>query len=470
MRVATTLIGAALLAFPAGAAAAGDPLREQQWGLSMIEADAAHAVSTGAGAVVAVIDTGVLGTHPDLAGRLLAGRDFVQGDDTPHDGNGHGTHVSGIVAANAGNGIGVSSVAPGAQVLPVRVLADDGSGTVDDVAAGIDWAVARGADVINLSLGDEGAFLGPDAAFAAAIDRALDRGVVVAAAAGNSGLPVCEQPDGEGRLLCVGAVDRRRTRGVFSSFGRGLGLMAPGGSAVPLAGEGVLSTFTGPEYDEMSGTSQAAPHVAGVAALLVAKGVRGQAAVQRMGATAVDAGPPGPDPEYGAGIVNARRALEGLDGSGPGGGSGGPTGGDGPGGGASARVSVRRVQRIRAVLKRGVRVRCLAAGAGRCRAVLGPARCSAAGAGRCRAVLGPTRCSAAGRRRCRTLSGRAQTRLAAGSRALQPGVWTILRARPTPRGRRLLRLALRRGVRLRARLRVTLPGTAPRRFPLLLRP
>jgi subtilisin family serine protease len=448
--VATALIAAAALVFPAGAWAAVDPLRDRQWGLSMIEADAAHAVSTGAGAVVAVIDTGVLGSHPDLGRRLLPGRDFVEDDDTPQDGNGHGTHVSGIVAANAGNAIGVSSVAPGAQILPVRVLGDDGSGTVDDVAAGVDWAVARGADVINLSLGDEGAFLGPDAAFAAAIDRALDLGTVVVAAAGNSGLPACEQPDGEGRLLCVGAVDRRRTRGLFSSFGRGLGLVAPGGSALPLTGEGVLSTFTGPEYEEMSGTSQAAPHAAGVAALLVARGVRGQAAVQRMLATAVDAGPPGPDPEYGAGIVNARRALEGL--GGPGTGPGGAPGGAARGAGAAARVSARRVQRIRSALSRGIRVRCLAAGAGRCRAVVGAARC-AIGAGRCRAR-----------------AGRGRRPLAAGSRPLRPGIWATLRARPTRRGRRILRRALRHRVSLRTRLRVTLPGSAPQRFRLRLRP
>ena len=327
--VATALIAAAVLALPAGAAAARDPLRERQWGLAMIEAEGAHAVSTGAGAVVAVIDTGVLDSHADLAGRLLPGRDFVQDDDTPQDGNGHGTHVSGIVAATAGNGIGVSSVAPGAQVLPVRVLADDGSGTVDDVAAGIDWAVARGADVINLSLGDEPRSLGRTPLRGSHRPRARPR-LSWSRRPATAGCPSASSPTardgcsasapstGAARAAC----SRASAAGLAWCAGRLGGCRWPG--------EGVLSTFTGPEYEEMSGTSQAAPHVAGVAALLVAKGVRGQAAVQRMLATAVDAGPPGPDPEYGAGIVNARRALEGL--AGPGGGTV-PDGRRRPGGG-----------------------------------------------------------------------------------------------------------------------------------------
>src|ERR671914_2843381 len=112
-------IAALLLAvlLPGSAAAAADPLRPRQWGLDMVEADAAHGEARGAGASVAVIDTGVRADHPELAGRLLPGHDFVDDDDTPQDGDGHGTHVSGVVVANAGNGVGVSSVAPGAAVL-----------------------------------------------------------------------------------------------------------------------------------------------------------------------------------------------------------------------------------------------------------------------------------------------------------------------------------------------------------------
>jgi subtilisin family serine protease len=238
----------------------------------------------------------------------------VEGDATPGDGNGHGTHVAGIVAAATGNGEGVASVAPGAGVMPVRVLAADGSGTTEGVVAGIDWARMHGADVINLSLGSEvpiAGAVGGDA-LDAAIRRALAAGVVVVAAAGNSGVPVCEQPAAAHGLLCVGAVDRRGRRALFSSFGSGLGLVAPGGSALPLPDEDVLSTYPPAGYATLAGTSQAAPHVAGVAALLVSLGLRGSEAVNRLLATATDLGPPGVDPEYGHGLVNARTAVAGL--------------------------------------------------------------------------------------------------------------------------------------------------------------
>ncbi len=423
------LVGALMLAalalLPAQALGAGDPLRPQQWGLDMIESDAAHQTARGDGALVAVVDSGVNAAHPDLGGRLLGGHDFVDNDGTPQDGNGHGTHVTGIVAANAGNGVGVSSVAPGARVLPVRVLGDDGSGASATVAAGIDYAVAHGAQVINLSLGSEVPLVGSDSTFGAAIDRALDRGVIVVAAAGNDGLPACEQPASQGRLLCVGAVDKRGMRSYFSSFGQGLGVVAPGGSSVPVSGEDILSTWNDGGYMELAGTSQAAPHVAGVAALLVSKGLRGQAAVNRILATARDAGTPGPDPQYGAGIVNARAAVAGLSG-----------GGGGAAGGSAARVSVARVQRLRSVLKHGIKVRCRGAGAGRCRAK----------------------------------ATRGKRVLAYGTHRVKAGVAVTTYARANRRGRRTMRRALRRHKSFRVRVRVTLPGSGPVRRLVRLKP
>ena len=305
------LLLAALLADTA--LAAGDPLRARQWNLSLIESDAAHATSTGEGATVAIVDSGAALDQPDLAGRLVAGHDFVDGDATPQDGEGHGTHVTGIIGAATGNGVGIASVAPRARLMPVRVLGDDGSGEVDTIAAGIDWARTHGADVINLSLGSEVPIVGAAGgdAIDAAIRRALSAGIVVVAAAGNNGVPVCEQPAAAAGLVCVGAVDKRGTRSLFSSFGSGLAIVAPGGSALPATDENVLSTVPG-GYEEMAGTSQAAPHVSGVAALLVSLGLRGQAAVQRMLSTATDLGPPGEDAQYGHGLVNARAAVAGL--------------------------------------------------------------------------------------------------------------------------------------------------------------
>src|SRR4051812_36412786 len=110
-RIAGALAVLCLLGLPAAASAA-DPLPFHQWNLDLVQSDQAHPTATGAGAVVAVIDSGVMAAHPDLQGRLRQGYDFVDNDATPQDGNGHGTHVSGIVAANADNGVGVSSVAP----------------------------------------------------------------------------------------------------------------------------------------------------------------------------------------------------------------------------------------------------------------------------------------------------------------------------------------------------------------------
>src|SRR3954469_19462379 len=278
VRLAFLLVLLLCLAIPASASAA-DPLRAQQWALDMINADAAHSSSTGSGTVVAVIDTGVLASHEDLAGQLVAGHDFIQDDGTPQDENGHGTHVSGIVAAAANNGKGIEGVAPGARVMPIRVLDASGSGDADTVAKGIDWAVDHGASVINLSLGGDAVttIIGGDDKYTASVQRALNKGGVVAAAAGNDTAPFCEQPAVSGPLLCVGAVDSRKMRSFYSSSGD---IMAPGGSAT-LGGsdEDILSTYNDGKYETIAGTSQATPHVAGVAALLVSLGLHGQAVV-----------------------------------------------------------------------------------------------------------------------------------------------------------------------------------------------
>jgi subtilisin family serine protease len=354
-RLLPAAVAAAVLA-AAPAAAAPDPLRSQQWNIDAIESDAAHATATGAGAIVAVIDSGVFATHPDLGGRLLPGRDFVQDDATPQDGNGHGTHVTGIVVANKGNGVGVSGVAPGATVLPLRVLDDGGNGSTTGVAKAIDYAVAQGAHVINLSLGSDVPLVGAggDDQFNAALGRAADANVTIIAAAGNNAVPICEQPAIAGRLICVGAIDKRRGRAAYSSSPGPRGVMAPGGSALPVTGEDVLSTWNDGKYLEVAGTSQAAPHVSGVAALLVSLGLRGKAVADRILATATDAGTAGPDDVFGNGILNARAAVAGLE----------P-----PGNGANAgKASVASTHRIESVLKKGIRVSCRAASAGRCTA------------------------------------------------------------------------------------------------------
>jgi subtilisin family serine protease len=396
------------------AAAAGDPLRSHQWNLDLIGADAAHATSTGAGAVVAVVDSGIAAGHPDLAGRVGAGVDLVGADATPQDGNGHGTHVSGIIAGDTGNGIGVASVAPGATIMPIRVLDDDGSGSTDDVAKGIDIARQRGADVINLSLGSEVPLAGATGGDPtdAAIHRALAAGIVVVAAAGNNSMPVCEQPAAGDGLLCVGSVDRRRQRSFFSSFGLGLGLVAPGGSALPGPDEDILSTYPPSGYDTLAGTSQAAPHVAGAAALLVALGVRGRAATNRLLATARDLGPAGPDAQYGHGLLDTRAAVAGLQTGGGGTANGGPA--------ATPLVKILGHPTRRSVRRRGLRVRL---------------RSVANGSARLRLVA----------------RGRTFVKV---FRHLNAGRTRTVRVRPRAKGRH--RLAHAR--RVRARLKVRLPG------------
>ena len=417
-----TLIAAVAVAVLAAAApiahAAPDPLRPQQWNLDLVESDAAHATATGAGAVVAVIDSGVFAGHPDLGGRLLPGRDFVQNDGTPQDGDGHGTHVTGIVVANKENGTGISSVAPGATVLPLRVLGDDGAGSTETVAKAIDYAVAQGAHVINLSLGSEVPLIGAagDTDFNAALGRAADANVTIVAAAGNNAVPICEQPAVAGRLVCVGAVDKRRTRAAYSSSPGPRGVMAPGGSALPVVGEDVLSTYNDGKYEEVAGTSQAAPHVSGVAALLVSLGMRGKAVADRILATASDAGTAGPDDAYGAGILNAKAAVAGVK----------------PPGGTTGKASVARTHRIKTVLKKGIRVKCRAAANGKCTA--------------------------------RVVSG--STTIAYGAKTAKAGQTVTLIARATKAGRERLAKAKKN---VNARAEMAIPGAATRTKTLKLK-
>jgi len=426
---------AGTLGTSATALAAPDPLRPQQYGLDIVESDAAHARATGAGAIVAVVDTGVRPTHQDLAGRLLPTKNLVAGDG-PEDEDGHGTHVLGIAVANDGNGVGVSSVAPGATALPVRVLGDDGSGFTRDVAKGIDFAVEQGAHVINLSLGDTvpvGAVTGSQGEVEEAILRALARNVVVVASSGNNGAPICEQGlANDPRLLCVGAVGPDRKRSVFSSFVGPEGITAPGGNAL---GDDILSTFSknerdaqsDSEYTELAGTSQAAPHVAGVAALLVQLGLRGQDVVRRLRETASDAGLPGPDSEFGAGIVNARAAVASV--------SPPPGPGGAPGGSTPTRVSLAGTQRFRNVLKRGIRVKCTASSAGHCTAT----------------------------------ATRADRGFAFGAKRVAAGRTVTVLARPDAAARRAIKRASRRGRKIRVTVQVAVPGLATKTRRVTLR-
>src|SRR2546421_2620998 len=172
-----------VVAAPARGASDPNDLRSKQWALDKIGAPAVWPVADGKGVTVAVVDTGVDYTHDDLKGQLLPGHDFVDNDDDAQDANGHGTHVSGLIAA-LHNNVGTDGVAPGVKILPVRVLDANGNGQDSTVVAGIQWAVSHGAKVINLSLGDAtDSVFGP--ALADAVNNAWKAGAICVIAAGN---------------------------------------------------------------------------------------------------------------------------------------------------------------------------------------------------------------------------------------------------------------------------------------------
>jgi serine protease len=324
--MATALMVVAALG-GSSATASNDPYFAKQWGLEKIQAEQAWSTATGAGITVAVVDTGVDLGHPDLAAHIVgSGQDFVDDDGNAQDENGHGTHVAGIAAAVTGNGIGVAGTAPDASILPVRVLDEDGSGSTEDIAAGIRYAADNGADVINLSLGylsgvDKVLLItGELDPVYEAIDYAHSLGVVVAVAAGNDSFPLCAEPSGHPDVLCVGATDQRDARSWFSNGDTtmtGHYLVAPGGDGLTCESD-IFSTYLRtaesfcseePGYEAISGTSMATPFVSGVAALVDSLGLTREAIIACLESTTDDLGTPGRDPIFGYGRVNAANAV-----------------------------------------------------------------------------------------------------------------------------------------------------------------
>jgi subtilisin family serine protease len=305
-----------------------DPGYEFQWHLPAIDAHTAWDVTTGLGTVVAVLDTGAAyrdsGIHmraPDLAGtRFVPGFDFVDGDVAPDDESGHGTHVTSTIAATTNNGLGVAGVAPGATIMPIRVLDAAGSGSDWAAAQGVRFAVDHGADIINMSFGSPNF----SSVMADAIAYARGRDVTVVAATGNgdaNGIGgAVSYPAAMPGVIGVGAVRYDRKRATYSNFGPDVDLVAPGGDVTVDQnadgyGDGILqeTLIDGPGsfgYGFISGTSMAAPQVSAVAALLISRGVEGPDAIEAvLESTAVDLGPPGRDDEYGAGLLQSGAAV-----------------------------------------------------------------------------------------------------------------------------------------------------------------
>lgn len=295
-------------------AAMGAPSQEylDSWGVSRIGADlAAQAGFTGAGIKVAVLDTGIDYNHPDLKDNYRGGYNFVYDNDDPFDDSmsayvptGHGTHVAGIIGAR-NNGTGVVGVAPDVSLYAVKVLNAGLAGDVSDIIAGIEWAINNNVQIISMSIGSN---LYSEA-LREACDRAAQAGIILVAAAGNFNNSSIEYPAAFDSVIAVTATRPDDTRPLYN-YGPQMELAAPG--------VGIKSTVPGGGYGYLTGTSQAAPHVTGVVALLLASGItdaNGNGTIadevrQRLAGTAKDLGEPGWDAAFGYGLVDAARALD----------------------------------------------------------------------------------------------------------------------------------------------------------------
>ena len=287
---------------------------ERVWGGGENAVNVTPGANDGSGVVIAVVDSGIA-THSDL--NIIGGTSFVTGNSSYYDDNGHGTHVSGIAAARD-NGTGVLGVAPGASLLAVKVLNSQGSGYMDDVAAGIEWAVDHGANVINMSLACTGNVLCNDSVMQDALTYATSSNVVIVAAAGNSGAGTntVGWPAQANEVIAVAAscgpnndgyCSGINSRASFSSTGPAVELTAPG--------DAIYSTYPG-GYATLSGTSMASPHVAGAAALLVHCGYSAAQVRSLLDSTAIDLGAPGRDQLYGYGLVDLPAATASCSGGG----------------------------------------------------------------------------------------------------------------------------------------------------------
>ncbi len=275
--------------------AVADP--EQPWGIRRVNAEASWTSprGQGQGAAVAIIDTGISRSHPDLAGLIIGGFNALdpKKPEAWDDDQGHGSHVAGTVAGKR-DGKGVVGVAPLARLYAVKVLDADGNGGYSSVIAGIEWAVKKGAKVANMSLGaDEGS-----EALKRAVTAASKAGMTIVAAAGNGGGAV-GFPASYPETLAVGASDVKDGVAEFSSRGPEVDFIAPGVNVKSVKMEG--------GYEELSGTSMATPHVAGLAALAVARGASSPAAVRAMLRKAATPLPGLPSITQGMGMIDAGK-------------------------------------------------------------------------------------------------------------------------------------------------------------------
>lgn len=288
-----------------------DPDYGKQWNLRSINIETAWDDSKGEGVTVAVIDTGVSNV-PDLAETtFVEGYDFVGDRTEASDDNGHGTHVAGTIAQSTNNNYGVAGIAYNASIMPLKVLSAAGAGEVADIAEAIRFAADHGANVINMSLGG----MGDSIVLRSAVDYAHSKGVVVVAAAGNANTNSASYPARYPNVIAVSALDATGAKAPYSNFGAGVDISAPGGSTATSAEGGILQETIDPQTGEpifatFQGTSMAAPHVAGVAALIKSAGIENPdeiAAVLKKSSRVVK---DDPFNHFGAGQLDAGAAVK----------------------------------------------------------------------------------------------------------------------------------------------------------------
>lgn len=296
-----------------------DPRFNEQWHMKMIKAPEAWDITQGQGVTVAVIDTGIAYENhngfyqvEDLKGiEFVAPFNFVANKDHANDDHGHGTHVAGTIAQATNNGVGVAGVAYKVKLMPLKVLAANGGGSIGPIAQSIRWAADKGAKVINMSLG--GPF--PSRVLEQACDYAKKKGVLVVCAAGNDGREKISYPAAYASCVSVSAVRPDGVLSWYSNYGKGLHIAAPGGDTRwGGAAAGVLQNCINPSniteqgYYAFQGTSMACPHVAGAAALVMSTGITDPDKVLKILQETADKKED--TRRYGAGIVDCLAAVK----------------------------------------------------------------------------------------------------------------------------------------------------------------
>jgi subtilisin family serine protease len=283
------------------------PAQVLPWGIDRIDAQDVWSLDTADPVKVGIIDTGISNTHPDLVANIKGGVNTISSRKSWNDDNGHGSHVAGIIAA-LNNSVGVVGAGPNADLYAIKALDQSGSGYLSDIIEGIQWAVVNHMQVINMSLGSDSDVQ----SFHDAVSAAKAAGVVIVAAAGNSGGSVIF-PAAYPEVIAVSATDQNDHIASWSSRGPEVDLAAPGVN--------IFSTYKGTAYATLSGTSMAAPHVTGCVALVLASPISSYYDVNHNGRwdpdevqndledSAVDLGSAGFDSLYGAGLVNAYNAV-----------------------------------------------------------------------------------------------------------------------------------------------------------------